>query len=246
MYSFFKEETFGLRHQLTFVGKELKIYLPKNYLEKDSVFANKLGNIIETMGLFWFEVEGKMYELSLPLKIQFEYQEAETFKGKLAPDLLSLEYDVFILRTGDAFVKELNHKQDTEDLVNMMLRIIGQGKLPATISYNESITILLNLLESCGLATKMGMSGTGFEILLSEIYRNKHNVSEPFRMLLNKSNSASPYDFKLVRLNRLSGLNSVFGAMTGEDLYQQMANSIVRTREKLPDRESPLERLIKL
>jgi hypothetical protein len=78
------------------------------------------------------------------------------------------------------------------------------------------------------------------------MYRNKHNVSEPFRMLINKSNTASMYDFKIVRMNRLSGLNSVFGSLTGEDTYQQIANSIVRTKEHAPDRESPLEKLIKL
>lgn len=246
MYSFLKEETFGLRHQLTFVGREMKIYLPKNYLEKDSVFANKLGNCIETIGLFWFEVEGKKYELTLPLRIQFEYQETSTYKGKLTPDLLSLDYDVFILRAGDAFVKELNHKQDISDLENMLLRVIDQGKMPQTVSYEESLTILLNLLEACDSTSALGVSSTILEIVLSEMYRNKHNVSEPFRMLINKSNTASMYDFKIVRMNRLSGLNSVFGSLTGEDTYQQIANSIVRTKEHAPDRESPLEKLIKL
>ena len=36
MYDFFKEETIGLRHQLTFIGDELRIYLPATYLADDS------------------------------------------------------------------------------------------------------------------------------------------------------------------------------------------------------------------
>ena len=35
-YNFFKEETFDLRHQLTFVGDKLEIYLPKNYFGSHS------------------------------------------------------------------------------------------------------------------------------------------------------------------------------------------------------------------
>lgn len=245
MYSFFKEETFGLRHQLTFIGKELKIYLPKNYLEKDSIFATKLGNTIETIGLFWFETEGKKYELTLPLKIQFEYQEEESFKGKLVPELLSLEYDVFILRSGDAFCKDLAHKQDISDLETMLLRVIDQGKMPQTVSYEESLPITLNLFSASGVGPKLGIASSIMEIVLSEMYRNRHNPSEPFRMLLAKSKTASMYDFKLVRMSRLSGLNSVFNSLVGEDTYQQLANSVVRTREKAEDRETPMEKLMK-
>lgn len=245
MYSFLKEEVFGARHQMTFIGQEMKIYLPKNYLEADSVFANNLGNKIETLGLFWFSVSNKMYELALPIKIQFEYQSRESFKGKLIPALPNLEYDVFILKNGDAFCYELNHKQDVDDLELMVLRVIDQGKLPQTVSYDESLEIFINSLTSSGFNTKLGVSSTILEIILAEMYRNKHNVAEPFRKLITTHSSASPYDFKLVRMSRLSGLNSIFTSLIGEDTYQQLANSIVRQREHIPDRPSPLEKLIK-
>ena len=245
MYSFFKEETFGLRHQLTFIGKEMKIYLPKNYLEPDSIFANKLGNAIQTLGLFWFSVDNKFYELSLPLKIEFEYQSEETYKGKLVPDLASLEYDVFVLKTGDAFCKDLNHKQDIGDLETMLLRVVDQGKMPATVSYQESISIILNLFSSSGIGSKLGVSAALVEILLSELYRNKHNPNEPFRKLITSSNSASMYDFKMIRMTKLPQLNSIFNSLVGEDTYNQLANAVVRQREGVKDRPTPMEKLLK-
>ena len=244
MYSFFKEESFGLRHQLTFIGQEMKIYLPKNYLEPDSIFANKLGNAINTIGLFWFSVNNKFYELSLPLKIEFEYQSEETFKGKLSPELSSMEYDVFVLKTGDAFCRDLNHKQDISDLETMFLRIIDQGKLPQTVDYQESIAIVLNLFSSSGIGSKLGVSSALVEILLSELYRNKHNPNEPFRKLLNSSSSASLFDFKMIRMTKLP-LNSIFNSIVGEDTYNQLANSIVRQREGAKDRVTPMEKLLK-
>ena len=245
MYSFFKEESFGLRHQLTFIGQEMKIYLPKNYLEPDSIFANKLGNAINTIGLFWFSVNNKFYELSLPLKIEFEYQSEETFKGKLSPELSSMEYDVFVLKTGDAFCRDLNHKQDISDLETMFLRIIDQGKLPQTVDYQESIAIVLNLFSSSGIGSKLGVSSALVEILLSELYRNKHNPNEPFRKLLNSSSSASLFDFKMIRMTKLPQLNSIFNSIVGEDTYNQLANSIVRQREGAKDRVTPMEKLLK-
>lgn len=244
-YSFFKEEVFEARHQITFIGKEMKIYLPSNYLEEDSVFATRLGNKIETVGLFWFSVDGKFYEMSMPIKMQFEYQEESTFSGKLKPELLSLQYNVFILRAGDAFCYDIFHKVDILDLETMLLKVIDNGKMPQTISYNESLEVMLKLFIAAGVNTKLGVASAIVEIVLSEMYRNKYNVSEPFRKLLNSSKTASEYDFKLVRMSRLSGLNSIFNSVIGEDVYQQMANSIVRNREKIIDRPSPMERLLK-
>lgn len=245
MYSFFKEETFGSRQQLTFIGDELKIYLPKNYLEADSVFANKLGNVIETLGLFWFSVGNKFYELSLPVKIQFEYQETDSFSGKLIPSLPAIDYDVFILNRGDAFCKDLLHIEGIGDLETMLLRIIDQGKLPANMSYDEAPSIMYNLFIAAGVKGKLGVTSTIIEILFSEMYRNKHNMSEPFRKLLANNKNASMYDFKLVRVSRLSGFNSVFNSFIGEDTYQQLANAVVRTKEHATDRDTPMERLLK-
>ena len=244
-YSFFKEEVFDARHQITFIGKEMKIYLPINYLEDDSVFGKRLGNKIETVGLFWFSVDGKFYEMAMPIKMQFEYQEESTFSGKLKPELLSLHYNVFTLRSGDAFCYNIFHQIDIKDLENMLLKVIDNGKMPQTISYNESLEIMLKLFIAGGVNTKLGVASAIVEIVLSEMYRNKYNVSEPFRKLLNSSKTASEYDFKLVRMNRLSGLNSIFNSIIGEYSYQQIANSIVRNREKIVDRPSPMEKLLK-
>ena len=67
--------------RVVFSGDILKIYLPKNYFE--SKIAEYNGDIINTIGFFFFEVksnemddkdqDGKFYTLKLPAKIDFEF-----------------------------------------------------------------------------------------------------------------------------------------------------------------------------
>ena len=81
MLPFFKEETVGLRTQITFTGKKCEIYIPKYFINKNdnTAIAVEIGDRIETTGLFWFNVEGKWYEMQLPLKIQFKLIDIYTF-----------------------------------------------------------------------------------------------------------------------------------------------------------------------
>lgn len=246
-YPFLKEETVGLRTQVTFVGDELLIYLPKYYLDKDSVFGEILGNKIDVIGLFWFKTGGKMYEMALPIRMTFEYdEEIEPFKGKLRNDLPICDYRVFKLRKGDALCHDIMHVIKIDDLESMLLKIIDQGKMPATVSYDEAITLFHKLMLATKTGSKLGVGSVMVEVLLSEIYRNKHNPTQPFRKLLNSSSSASMYDFKQVRLTKVPQMNSVFNSLIGEDTFNQIANCVVRVREGHPDRPSPMEKLMKL
>jgi hypothetical protein len=246
-HSFLKEDVIGLRHQITFAGNQMKIYIPDSYLEEDSVFAKVLGNKIETIGMFWFEVDGKKYELTLPIKMQFEYSEEERFKGKISPLLPSDSYHVFILKKGDAFLYDKAHVRQLTDLETMLLRIIDQGKMPRTVGYSESILILMKLLIASGVNSGIDVSSAVLEIMLSELYRNKHNPSEPFRKLITDTRThASDYDFRMVRMTKVPQLNSTFNSLLGEDTFNQLANCVVRNREGLKDRPSPMEKLLKM
>ncbi len=246
-YPFLTEEHVGMRTQFTFTGDELFIYLPKYYLDKESKFGEIIGNIIETLGLFWFKTSNRWYELTLPIRMRFEYdEEVEPFTGKLKPELPSLEYRVFKLKKGDAFIVDVMHVVKIDDLEFMLLKVIDMGKLPATVSYEESISIFHKLLLASKTGAKLGVASSMLEIVLSEIYRNKHNPAQPFRQLLNSNPNASLYDFKQVRMTKIPQMNSVFNSLTGEDTFNQIANCVVRVREGHQDRISPMEKLLKL
>ena len=243
--SFLKNEKIGLRQQTTFVGDELKIYLPSYYLDADSHMANVIGEFIESVGLFWFKTENKFYEVMLPIKFKFAFSERQKFKGKLKPELPEMDYDVFILKRGDAFVYDCNHKQGIADAEFVVANLLDGGKIPVTFKYSESINMILKAFVITELYGKLGVPSLIYELTLSELYRNKKNTFEPFRKLISRSNNVSEYDYKMVKLTKIPELTSVFTGLSGEDSSHQIASAILRTREKKQDIVSPIEKIIK-
>lgn len=243
MYDFLKEETIGLRHQLTFIGDELRIYLPATYLANDSGMASTMGENIETLGLFWFKTNNKFYELTLPIKFTFAYSRKEKYTGKLKPELPEITYDVFVLEKGDAFCYDINHRENVEDIMFFLTKLVEGGKIPQTVSYNDVLKLLLDAL----VATKsgsLGVSSLTYELLLSELYRSKSNVTVPFRQYINE-NPGKLYNYKMVKVTKIPELTSVFTGLMGENTNYQIVAAVQHSREGRKEKESPIEKLIK-
>jgi len=242
-YPFFKEEKVGLREQLTFKGNKLEIFLPSYFLDETEGIATVIGDKIETIGLFWFKVDNKMYELQIPVKIMFGFSERYKTKMKLQSNIQEKEYDVFVLLNGDPFFYDLNYKKNLDDLTFFISKIIEGGKLPDTVSYNEVFTLYLKAMEITDI-TKLGISAVTLEFMLSEMFRNRKNLSQPFRLAYNGKN-IDEYDYRLLRIVKIPELNSTFTSLLGEDIKQQLISSVLRTREGKKDRISPIEKIIK-
>jgi len=244
-FPFLKEETFGLRQQVTFVGNKCDIYLPADYfnrLKPEIATARELGTHIETIGLFWFNVDGKWYELQLPLIFQFQFTDVTKKSMKIKPEFPEILYEVYTLRKGDAFVYDILHRKDVDDFGKVFFnKLIGNGKVPVTIKYSDSLPLFLNAMVATGV-TNLNLSSVSIETILAEVYRNKKNTREPFRKVYNGLNE---HDYKMVRFTKLPELNSTFTSIMGEDVNNQLVSSVLRHRENLPELESPLETLVK-
>lgn len=240
---FLKQETFGLRTQETFIGKKCEIYLPKNYFNKndESAIASEIGDKVRTMGLFWFNVDGTLYELQLPLKFEFKFSSSERRKTKLKPEFPEDEYMVYTLEYGDAFIYDILHKKDLDDFAKGFIqKIIENAKIPSTTAYSDTFNIFLSAMQATGL-TDLGVSAVSIEFLLSEMFRNKRMLKEPFR----QAYKGNEYDYRMVRITKLPELNSTFTSLIGADVQTQLVASILRKREGSPDRTSPVEEVIK-
>ena len=90
-FPFLKQETFNLRVQETFIGNKCEMFIPSYFFNKsnpDIAIAKELGDRVQTMGLFWFLIDGKdWYELQLPLRFEFQFTEADKRKLKIRPNL---------------------------------------------------------------------------------------------------------------------------------------------------------------
>jgi len=242
--SFLRKDTFGLRTQETFIGNSCEIYIPTSYIDQDDdrAAAREMGEKIETIGLFWFKVDGKLYELQLPLKFQIQFSEKEHKRMRIRQDLPEDDYMIYKLKNGDAFIYDILHKKDLDDLKKDFIgKLLENGKLPNTISYNDAFGVFLNAMDACEFY-KLGISAASIEIMLSEMYRNKKNMREPFRKVYNGNNG---YMYKMVRITKIPELNSTFTSLIGEDINNQLVASILRKREGVKEIESPIERIIK-
>lgn len=242
---FLRKDTYGLRTQETFIGNKCEIYIPAYYFNRtkpEIAIAKELGERIQTIGLFWFSVDNEWYEMQLPLKYEFQFSERTKKTLKIKPEFPEEIYEVFILKRGDAFVYDVLHKKDLDDLKKDFIgKMIENAKLPATINYNDTLNIFLKAMQATEF-TSLGISAVSIEFMLSEMYRNKRNMREPFRKVYNGKNG---YNYKMVRITKLPELNSTFTSLIGEDINNQLISSILRKREGAIERESPIEKIIK-
>jgi hypothetical protein len=241
---FLREEKKDLRTQVTFVGSRMEIYLPSYYLESGESMAAILGRRVECIGMFWFGASGKFYELQVPVKISFEFSERESARKRLQNGMPELDYDVFVLTNGDAFLYDTNHKESVDDIVFFIQKLVEGAKLPPTIQYDEIMSVYLKALEVTKINSKLGVNSVSIEFIMSELYRDKKNLSKPFRLSYN-GRSVGPYDYKMLRIVKVPEQNSVFTGITGEDTDQQLISAVLRTREGKQERPSPIEEIIK-
>jgi len=243
-YAFLKEETKKLRTQLTFTGSSMEIFIPTYFLDKNENMAAFMGNKVQSIGIFWFKVGDSYYELQLPVKIMFEFQSQEKKKLKLKPGMPSTEYTVFKLKTGDAFVYDVNQKQNTADLNWFISKLIEGAKLPPTVAYDEVFNLFSKALEITNINDKLGVPFLTIEFILSELFRQKRNTSIPFRLAYD-GKRLSPYAYKMLRITKIPESNSVFTGILGEDLKQQLVSAVLRNRKNVKDRVSPMEKILR-
>ena len=240
-YSFLKTEKFGLREQVTFVGNTLNIYLAKSYFDVSPTLATLIGDKVETIGLFWFEVSGKWYEMQLPIPMMFQFREKTEKKLILRPGMKEDKYIIFTLKAGDAFMWDTNNKKDAGQIKFVFGKLIEGAKMPKTLPYTEALPVLLNALAITE-AGDLGVSAVTFEFLLSVLYRSKKTGNKEFRFDYDGKNE---FDFIMQRITSLTRAAGTFTSIIGEDLGTGLVNGILRTRNKLKDAETPIEKVIK-
>jgi hypothetical protein len=242
-FPFLREETKGLRTQMTFTGSSMEVFIPSYFLDKNESMADYMGNRVESIGLFWFKVGESFYELQLPVKIQFEFTETYKKKMRLMPGMPSEDYTIFVLKTGNAFVYDVNHKQDSDDFNWFVGKLIEGAKLPPTIAYDEVFNLFSRALQITNINDRLGVPFLTIEFILSELFRVRGNTSIPFRKKYD--GKKSPYGYRMLRITKVPEANSVFTGLIGEDLKQQLVSAVLRNREGKVDRESPIEKVLK-
>lgn len=243
IHSFFREKG----EQLLFDGVMCEVYIPMYYFNNN--LAEKHGNVIKTFGLFNFKVFSKednkeKVELHL-FKFASPIHMTPTNMEKMSLDLYGNgEDDYMVLKffKGDLFINSLCIAKNADDVLKF-ITIITAGKLPSNIPYDKVLEIWLNNLSIND--TKLGVSSTILELVISEVYRDKKDLGLPFRYRAGGKNKVSMLDYKAVNLKTIANYNSTFTSVTFEDPDYALTTSINKLRYNEKETTSPIEKVIK-
>lgn len=234
---------------IRFNGEILKIYLPKSNFEKKISEFN--GNYITTMGIFLFEVttfnnieknlSGEFHTLKLPVLITFQYNDYETFNGKLLKDLPEDDYNVFLLKKDDIF---LNNKKIEKGIDNCskFIELLHNGNIPPIIPYSEIINLYIQTLSLNGIS--LNNKSFIYELIISEVCRYSKDLKIPFRKVSNKE-GIKETDYKNINIKDVPVLSSAYAGIAFEDIGRALVSSVNKTRNNEKQIESPIEKTIK-
>jgi hypothetical protein len=131
--------------------------------------------------------------------------------------------------------------QDDEP-VKAYLNYILSGKIPTLIPYSKQLRVWKKNQDLNGV--NFGVSSIYLELVLSVVNRNPEKLSEKFSQAVGE-NGIGDYDYKYASVRQICQYNSTFTALTFEDIDSMITSSLNKSRNRVKERESPIEQIIK-
>lgn len=228
-----------------FLGELMEVYIPIDFVEKN--IASNHGSFITSIGLLPFRIfdkNNKLLEerlLNLPTNINFFPEDTEIQSITLKHDNEPKKYLVMKFYKNSKLC--LSSAPKNVENVELFLKMMTSGKINY-VSYNDVLNIWLNnnLLNSVSL----GVTAVVMEIIISEIYRNTNKQEERFGKQMGKDPKTDPYSYTAVNMRTICAKNSVFSAITFEDMDQMITSSLNMVNYDKKQIQSPIEKIIKM
>jgi hypothetical protein len=246
-YKFFSERD----SKVYFEGNYMEVYIPNYYFKEE--IAETVGSSIKTLGIFHFGVfqnaektnpeDGTIYTLNMPLDIVINFSNMSKEKRKVKKEIGEEEYTILSLNKGDVFIEQTKLIKGIEAVEKFASKLLHGGKLPKSIKYEDVIKLYHKCLDFNGIG--LGVPSLTLESIVSEIYRDRNDVSQPFRKRIGKGGSVSQYAYEPYNIKKIPSLSSTFAALTFEDMNQSIIDSIKRNRDGKQEMESPVEKTIR-
>lgn len=154
-----------------------------------------------------------------------------------------VKYYVLEFNKGDRFIKSLNAQKHVKNLKSIT-SMITDNQLPKEIGYTDVAKLWTECSEINGYGS-MKTNTAELELIISEIYRNPYDLSQPFRLYLAKNPGADISSAKPIRVVDIAKNVSAFGSISSGDPVRGITSSIIRQRKGLPDAKTPIEEQIR-
>lgn len=222
-----------------------EFYIPMYYFDgAHGKFAVDNGNTINVLGIFNVGIFEKdqlkeMRVLNLPTFITINVYESDIREVTLS--------------TGDQlpckvvkYLKNSNIMSSTiisdDENVKKFLNFLTSGSLPKIVPYSDLLRVWLK--NQTINAIDFDVSSCYLELVLSTMCRDKDNLSRKFSKIASNP-GIDDYDYKFVSMRQICQYNSTFTAITFEDMDSMITTSINKSRDKVKENESPVEKIIK-
>lgn len=231
--------------KVIFTGNYLEVYIPRYYF--DSGISEKLGNVIKTFGIFNFKVFKSSDKKDNPKLETFKFPSVfETTPSIIEnADMKEINpadsaFTVLKYFKGDTFINNVNIAKSADNTM-LFINLLHGGKLPRTIPYNEIAKLEMDNLSFNDV--NLNVSATILELIVSELYRSKGNLSRSFRFDAAAGKDLLAYE--PINLKQIANSNSTFTAVTFEDLDYALLTSANKLRTNAKEAISPIEKTIK-
>lgn len=217
---------------------------------KPSSLAYDTGEYVVTIGIFYmrfFDSDENIKEAreKTPLRTLCYPNQIETRpSGRTTRETLTLNgvtdsYRVYRYYQGDILMDSQSKKSylNTE----MFTKLVMAGKLPKSLRYDDLYFSWEQCFEINGIDT--GIPPVLLQAIISEMARNPNNHSEQFRKIAGKQ-KMNPHDYVLFSMNQVSAYSSVMSSMSFERYAEKLTTSLIMSKEGIPQKESPIERII--
>jgi hypothetical protein len=217
---------------------EMIYYIPEKYF--DINVAITIGEIIETLGIFTYGLynsAGKQLKLErfkCPTTIQCK---PSSITKEPALHLIGTKeesaYRLLHFKKGDELICNINIPKDIVNVEKFVTLLTG-GNLPDNIPYNEIHEYVIKNASLNGFNYKVSAQIIG--ILISELYRDRKDLSKPFRL----SGMKDMLDYKAISIKKVPKYTSPYTAITSENADEAIASAMTTKGTT----KSPLEKVM--
>ena len=232
---------------------KLEIYTPQNYIGS---IASIEGDILNTFGSAPYKFyknptdkkPTKVGILKLPSMLKFyptyiDQNKMDTIWDGIYDDLNENEYCVMSFEKGSKVMQQYSI-QNLNNTVKFLDLILAR-KIDNNIPYPLLSTIFMKNFTDNGV--DLGVSVSIVDLIIYKVCRDKHNLSKPFGQIYGKDpKKVSPIAYQFANIRDICGSDSVFAALTFEDMNAMLDSSLNMTIKGSTQNDSPLEQIIKM
>lgn len=234
---------------IVFTGKYMELYIPQFYFDKD--IATVIGDHFSYFGVANFRVfddidgkkpQNKLETLKLPtIIISYPTGGFDTQNLDLVGKGEKESYHVLKFYTDDIICAKT--LPATAQAFRAFLEALMAGKLPGTLAYSSIIDIWNKNFEMNNV--NFDISETIKEIVITELYRWKKDITVKFSKVIGKDPKTSEYDYITISPREVTRLTSTYAGLTFEAFDDMLVSGINNLKYGRKELDSPMNDVIK-